>query len=44
MTKSELVDVQSQNSQLRSDLNTLQDELDRERDQHEDAVAEVPLS
>ena len=41
MTKSELVEVQSQNSKLRADVDALQDELDREREQHEDAVSEV---
>ena len=43
VTKSELVDVQKQNSQFRNDIDSLTEQLDREQKLHEDAVAEVSL-
>ena len=41
MTKSELVDNQSQNSQMRSEVDHLNDQLDKEQQLHQDAVSEV---
>ena len=43
VTKSELGDVQKQNSQFRNDIDILTEQLDREKASHEDAVAEVGL-